>query len=80
MSAHHGYLGKVDGVGDAQLGEDVLHPVHDRDEGLHARVAGHDEVGVVWRELQLTEEVVHNTRLIHVTGLWLHGTTINTVS
>ena len=42
LAAHHGDLRQVDGVGHPQLGEDVLHPVHDGDEGLHPLVAGHD--------------------------------------
>ena len=38
LSAHHCNLGQVDGVGDAELGEDVLQPIHDGDEGLHPLV------------------------------------------
>ena len=43
LAADHSDLGQVDGVGDAQLGEDVLQPVHDGDEGLHPLVARHGE-------------------------------------
>ena len=53
LAAHHRDLGQVDGVGHPQLGEDVLHPVHDGDEGLHPLVASHDEAGAcpgaLWR-------------------------------
>ena len=49
LAAHHRDLGQVDGVGDTELGEDILHPVHDGDEGLHARVTGHGELAVAFK-------------------------------
>ena len=41
LSSHYSNLRQVDGVGDPELGEDILHPIHDRDEGLHPRVTRH---------------------------------------
>ena len=39
LATNHSNLWKIYVVGDTELGEHVLHPVHDRDELLHARVA-----------------------------------------
>ena len=54
LAAHHCNLGQVDGVGDAQLSEDVLQPVHDGDEGLHPLVARHGEALLLFPPVHVT--------------------------
>ena len=54
LSAHHCNLGQVDGVGDAELGEDVLQPIHDGDEGLHPLVARHGEALLLFPPIHVT--------------------------
>ena len=41
LSTNNSNLRQVYGVWNSKLGEDILHPIHNRDEGLHTRVARH---------------------------------------
>ena len=54
LATHHCNLGQVDGVGDAQLSEDVLQPVHDGDEGLHPLVARHGGALLLFPPIHVT--------------------------
>ena len=47
LAPHHGDLGQVNDHGNSQGGEGILHPVDDRDEGLHPLIARHGGEGKV---------------------------------
>ena len=60
MSSYDSNLRQVNSVGDSELSEHILHPIHDRDEGLHPRVSTHLG-GLLWQPGQRKQLAVHVT-------------------